>query len=541
MLTPDEITRRFTALKNERAQFETLWQDLAEHIRPLRAEFTGDRQPGEKRTSRIFDSAPAMAADNFASGIYGMMTNPANVWFALKAADEDLNKSDAVKRWLDVASTRVLSSFSPAVSKFYNEAPSLYLDLGVFGTAVFYSEEIVGKGRILDCTRPLSECYIAENELGDVDTVYRKFKLSARNALSKWGNEVSAAVKTAADRAPDQLFEFCHAVYPNTDYREGALGPKGKPVVSHYIELGQQQTLSVGGYEEMPYFVPRWAQAAGETYGRGVGDAILPDAKMLHRMQETTLRAAQKAADPPLGAPDEGVIRAARTYPGGITYGAVNSTGQLLLRELYQPGRVDLSLEMIERVRASVRDAFYFSLMQMVGSPNMTATEWLGRQEEKLRLMGPHLGRIQAEFLSPLIRRRFGMLLRAGHFPDPPQELQGQTVVVEYVSPLAKAQKSSEGQSVERLLASLSAIGQVDPQVFDNVDADEALRVLADAYGTPMRVMKPIEAVEKARAERAQQQNAMSAMMAGQQGADMIQKLAGAQKAGGGLVAGSQQ
>ncbi|NJL73012.1 MAG: hypothetical protein HC888_16430 [Candidatus Competibacteraceae bacterium] len=93
---------------------------------------------------------------------------------------------------------------------------------------------------------------------------------------------------------------------------------------------------------------------------------------------------------------------------------------------------------MMEQRRNAVREGFYFSLMQMVGSPNMTATEWMGRQEEKLRLLGPNLGRIQSEFLSPLIKRRFGLLQRAEQLPPPPEEIQGSAMRIEYVSPLAR-------------------------------------------------------------------------------------------------------
>ena len=46
-------------------------------------------------------------------------------------------------------------------------------------------------------------------------------------------------------------------------------------------------------------------KASGEVYGRGLGEAVLADVKMLNRMDRTTIRAAEKMADPPLLAPPE--------------------------------------------------------------------------------------------------------------------------------------------------------------------------------------------------------------------------------------------
>ena len=52
--------------------------------------------------------------------------------------------------------------------------------------------------------------------------------------------------------------------------------------------------------------------------------------------------------------------------------------------------------------------------------------------------------------------------------------------------------------------------------------------VLADAYGTPSRILKPIEAVEQTRADRAQQQAATLAIPTAADSTDLTQLLAGA-------------
>ena len=303
-----------------------------------------------------------------------------------------------------------------------------------------------------------------------------------------------------------------------------------RPYLSIYVEEQERNEVSRKGYFEFPYQVPRWAQAAGEVYGRGLGEATLADVKTLNQQSRTALVSAQKAADPPLAAPNEGVIRVARTYPGGITYGAIDANGNMLLRPLYEGGNPQLTLEMMEQRRQSIREGFYFSLMQMVGTPDMTATEWIGRQEEKLRLMGPNLGRIQSEFLSPLIKRRFGMLSRARMLPPPPADVQHMGLQIEYVSPLAKAQMASEAQSIVRLYQSLMPIAQADPSVLDNVDHDKAARALARGYAVPAPILRGSQQVDDLRNERQQAQSQQTMMGSGQAMADIAKKVASAGK-----------
>ena len=46
------------ALKSDRSTFEDHWQDIADVFRPQAFPFTGEApRPGEKRTSKMYDSA----------------------------------------------------------------------------------------------------------------------------------------------------------------------------------------------------------------------------------------------------------------------------------------------------------------------------------------------------------------------------------------------------------------------------------------------------------------------------------------------------
>jgi head-to-tail connecting protein len=132
-----QLIARADGLKAERASLEATWQEIAELVRPARADFLGpiDRS-SNRRIPGVFDSAPALAADNLAAGLWGMITNSANSWFELRHPLAAINDRQEVRLWLD-ACTRVLSdTFSANGQKFYARVLELYQDLVAFGTAV---------------------------------------------------------------------------------------------------------------------------------------------------------------------------------------------------------------------------------------------------------------------------------------------------------------------------------------------------------------------------------------------------------------------
>ena len=493
-ISPQQLVSQCNRLKAERAATERQWREIAAYMRPQHLPGLIEAQGSARRSVLLLDSTARLAVEGFAAGIYGMMTNPASRWFALRLADEELNAFDPVRDWLWDAETRLLASFGPQASRFYAVLPELFADLACFGTAVFYSEEIGRTGRFNDAVRPLAECFIAENAGGEVDTVFRRFTLDPAQAVQLFADAVSARTRKAALAGSRDRVAFLHAVFPD------AAPDAAHPFTSVYVEEEAASIVSRDGYFEMPYQVPRWTQGAGEAYGRGIGDQVLPDMRLLVRMEETVLRTAELMADPPMAVPDKGLARGAHVRPGGISYGALDHDGGLRIKPIYTGANPSMALDLIEQRRQSVRDAFQLSLMQLVASPNMTATEFMARHEEKLRLLGPNLGRIQSEFLSPLIRRRFGLLMRAGLLPPPPPEIRGQDLTIEYVSPLARAQMAAEAQAVGRLYDSIAPVAALDPAVAFNIDHDEAVQVMGRGWAVPARIMRGIDQVRALRA-----------------------------------------
>ena len=134
----------------------------------------------------------------------------------------------------------------------------------------------------------------------------------------------------------------------------------------------------------------------------------------------------------------------------------------------------------------------------------MTATEVIQRTEEKMRLLGPVLGRLQAELLQPLINRVFNLLERQNLFAIAPEFIQSGNIDIEYVSPLAKAQRQGDLQSVMRLFELFTPVSEIDPSILDYVDMDGVAKHLMQTLSIPATVVKSDEQVEEIREQRAQ-------------------------------------
>lgn len=514
------VMRRWSRLKGDRGQLETQWQTIAELVRPLRADFTTMKTPGQNRALQVFDATPGVAAENLAAGLWSMVTNSANEWFRLRHPDEALQRRGDVQRWLDVVSAIMRDAFAAGGQRFYAEALALYGDLVTFGTGLFYVAESAEPGRLFFSNRALTECVIGQDDEERVDCVIRRFEWSAHQAFERWGEAAGEAVRGAMDaRQEDKKFWFLHAVEPNPAFRPGRR--REKRYRSLHVSETDMAVIQAGGFDDFPYMVPRWSTATRGLYGDSPASLALPDIKTLQAQEKTMLVASQRAADPPLLAADENAMRSIRVTPGGITYGAVDANGNPLVRPLESRGAFQLTEAMTQQKRDAVRTAFYGALLTMMATPGATATEVLARQEEQLRMMGPHLGRLQSEFHDPLISRVFGLLWRAGAFPPPPDVLaDAPEIAVEYVSPLARAQKASEGQAILRTLEAVLPLAQADPGILENLEFDEVARGLADAFGLPARMIRDAATVaqlrDAAKAAAAEQQQRATVAAAAQ-------------------------
>ena len=501
-----DLMRRYASLYSQRQVWESHWQEIADYVVPRKADVTKKRTQGDKRTELIFDSTAIHAAELLSASLHGMLTNASTRWFSLRFQNRDLDTNDEAKEWLESVEDDMYLAF--ARSNFQEQIHELYHDLITFGTGVMFVEQDPDF-QLRFATRHISECFLSEDDKGRVDTVFRKFKMPGRAVVMRFGeSNLDNKMLKQIETNPYEMVELIHAVFKRGERDVTKVNAQNKPFASVYIEPRTKTILSESGFDEFPYVAPRFLKASFEIgYGRSPAMTALPDIKMLNKMSEVTIRAAQKQVDPPLLVPDDGFMLPIRTVPGGLNFYRAGTRDRL--EPLNIGANNPLGMNMENQRREAIQAAFYVDQLMMSQGPQMTATEVVQRTEEKMRLLGPVLGRLQAELLQPMIQRVYNILVRQKAFNPAPEFMSDSDIEIEYVSPLAKAQRQGDIQSALRMVELFTPLSQIDPAAMDYIDIDGMSKYLLKMLSVPATTIRGDEEVLAIREDRQAQQQQM--------------------------------
>jgi hypothetical protein len=514
-----QLSQEFQELETERHNWESYWQDIAEHMIPRRADFNASYAPGEKRRNKIFEGTAVRALTRFASGLHNTLTNAQTSWFQLTVPRPLMQDRD-VQLWLEESQRLVIEVFNRPISNFHPASHEFYLDLGAFGTGVMMVYDEPGQGPMFR-TFHLGECFLQMNHLGRVDTVYRKFEHTAKALVEQFGIEVlpESVSKSYMEGNPYKKFSCLHVVKPRKDRNFGEAGSMNMPWMSVYMLHDQKRILSVSGYDQFPYVCSRWERQAQEIYGRGPGIEALADVRMLNKMEELGLKSLAKMVDPPLLVPDDGFLSPIRTTPGGLNYFRAGLGPNDRIMPLETRGRPDLNEAKMGQVRDAINRSFYLDLLELPGptAPDgdvlrFSATEIMQRQRDRLSVLGPIVSRQEVEFLGPLVDRTLTIMVKNQMLPPPPEVLIEADFQVEYTNPVGIAQRAGEMTSVSALIQFLTPMAQIDPSVLRRIDPARVATIAAEILRVPPSVFKTEEEFA-AEMEAEAQQMAMNTQM----------------------------
>jgi Bacteriophage head to tail connecting protein len=502
----DQIIKSYQAAKSDRTTHEQVWRECFDHTYPLRGSgLQGDvidAQQGQNKKARLVDSTATDSARILSSSIMSGLT-PANArWFQLDVGDE----TEQERTWLDQSADLLWQNIH--MSNFDAAAFESVLDVVCAGWFALYIDEDQDNGGLSFEQWPLSGVYArSSKKIGVIDTVYRCFKLTAKQAINLFGDELSDKTKKLAEKKPDDMVEFLHCIYPRDVYVADARLAKNLPIASVHLELGEKKVVRESGYHEMPVIVPRWMMIPESSYGVGPVFDALPDIKMLNELKRMELAAADLAIAGMWIAEDDGVLNPRNVKVGARKIIVANSVDSM--KPLQTGSNFQLSEVLTDQLQRTIRKILMSDQLQPQDGPAMTATEVHVRVNLIRQLLGPIYGRLQAEYLQPMIERCFGLAYRAGVFSPAPDSLADRDFHIKYISPLARAQKLEDVTAIERLHMNIAQIAQIKPEVLDLIDDDKAIRVLGNALGVPAEILRSEADVEDVRERRASQQQAM--------------------------------
>ena len=543
-LDADNVLKRFSSLEGKRGEYEGAWQQCADYVLPRFGK-------NNSKSFFIFDSTAPLALGRFSAALESILTPRTQKWHSLATDPAELTRSPAVAQYLDEVRDILFANRLAPGANFHNQMVEAYLSLGVFGTAVMLIDDQLGRGLRYQCV-PLHEVYLDQNASGQVDTVFRAYQLTARQAMTEFGDELPESIRKDAEDPThmDRHYDFIHGVFPRRDFDRRRQDGVNLPVASLHIAKAAKKVVRESGYRVMPYAVSRFTVVPGEVYGRSPAMEAMPDIVQVNAMKKTMLRAAEKMVDPPLLTPENDVLTAFSLKAGSINYGGLDDQGRQMVVPLQLGGNLPIGMEMISNSREVINEAFYINLFQiLVDTPQKTATEVIERAQEKAQLLAPVMGRQQSEFLMPTIDRELDILQAAGVIPPPPEELTntGALVHPKYETPMAAALDSRDGSAILQAFQGVAAMSQVNPQIMDIINFDEAAKIVIRSFGAPAAIQNEDEAIAQIRQARAEQEQQQAMMEQAQMAGGAIEGLASAEEKlsraatmqGGGMLVGN--
>ena len=513
---PKKLLESYQQAKTDRKNWEHLWDRVARYILPSR-EFgdntaeSGSVPGGENRRRYIFDSTAPKAALRLASGLHGLLMNPAMRWFVLRVAEpEGLNSDIRVRRWLDRNRDLLLERFNRPSTGFATSSFEVLLDAVAFGTGVMVNHEQPGTRKRMLRSLPLNDIFAQANDEDHIDRVYRRMWLTENQVRTMFGDE-NGNVDQEIERmigsgsmgiGNKEKHEFVHVVFRNADY-PGVSVNESFPWSSSYIHAESGVEVQSGGFRRNPYHIVRFSKSSGEVFGRGPGINQIDSVSVLNAMRKTELLAGEKALDPPLIVPADGVEGHIRTTPGSIIY---TRMGQNRRIETLPPGQVAFGLEMVREEREEVRGGFFEDLLQLPDLDRATTLEVQQRANSQQQLLSPIISRLSQEFLAPVVESEYEIAAREGLFEPPPVDLSNARLKVEFISPLALSQKAGDVTSFNQMLATIGPLIEIQPEVMDKFEFDQIVDTVSEALSVNPNIVATDQEADAKRQQRAQAQ-----------------------------------
>ena len=516
------------------------WRDL---FAPKRGRFTPGDTP--KKSTKRRNSHPAKTVEEFAAGMQSGLASPSRKWFTFGLFDRLVATLERVKAWVgqvsDITESRILQT------NFYPEMTTFWKEEGIFGTSATFIEE--DDEDIFYCkTLTAGQYGVGEDHKGRPNRFCREMQYTAQQLEEDFGydalpREIQLELTDRERRDSPAKHTVRHLIQPNKKYQTDKLGPSGMRYQSLWWLVGYEdpEFLRISGYHEFPVVVGRWSKIADDVYGREhPGDLSEDDAATLQDMETDSRGAIERAVKPPMLGP-KSLMGKMDNRPNRITLYEPLSDGKApVVQPLFEVNFDYQAAEnKIEMLKRDIDRAWYVDLFRMLSSdmrPGRSATEAQLLDDEKAYIMAPVTMRQTTEVLTVALIRIFGIMNRAGMYPEVPPELAGRDIKIEYVSEFALLQKRAAQAGIETVLLVAKQLAELQmaaggaPEVLDRIDADEVLEIYGEINAIPSGIILGDDVVAGIREDRAMQMQQAQQMQMAQQAAAMAPEMAKATK-----------
>lgn len=543
----EDAIKRLGELKAKKNQFIPMFELVSEFV--LLEKYDAE-YPTPLVNSEVFDQTAADACAKLAGIMAGMLwQNGAKS--VLLEPPKGMGESVEGKLYFDEVNDIVREALDDPRAGFATALEEYLLGQCSFGTggpAVF-------EGQDADLNFEawgVKEISIDEGFGGLVNVIYREYCWPLSRVIQTYGLEnLSEVCKEKAKNGKlDDKIKILHVIEPRDNLKYGNLSNLNMPYKSCHIEIEQKHLISESGYEELPAAIVRFYKESG-PYGRSPSMKLMPAILEINATKEARIAATEKALDPPIGVYNDSLFgnQKIKTTAAAINVlkRATGKTGSAPpIFPMYEGGDAHAADPRVEELKQDITTGYGLDrLLDFNNEAQMT----LGEAQLRDRIRGESFGSFfmrQFTGLSMIIERSVAILFRRGRLgvirgsiqhqmaldagenplviPDRIAKLimAGQSFYqIKYLSPAARLMQTQDAQGVLRTWEFAGQVAPANPEIMDNLDADESLRVVAGSAGAPSTILLAKERIEKIREQRSQMLEEKAALEQAQAGADI--------------------
>jgi hypothetical protein len=510
MYDANQIMAEQAVMETRRFNFEALWQEVATLLLPRQADFLtagtafAGMSQGMARTERIYEETAMLGLDHGCAVFEGEVIPQGGQWQRFMTRDPELYKKRRIALWLEQLADRLFALRNSPYSGFANQTHESVASLLSFGFQGMTTEALTDeRGRKVGLrykSEHIGQLYVRENATGTIETTHKKFRLTHRQAMTKWPEDkwpecVRKAVEDPSGKKLDDEATYIHRLspMPGALYDPDRVDYRGKPIASCYLSVDDRQVFDVGGFRKRPLTCSRYEKSPMEDYGRGPAINVLPAVRAAQEIKRDLVTAINYMGKPALGASSDMIDELIMFSPGGITYGAFDERGQQLIKRLWDDPDISPGLQLLADTQKVIQRAFFEDLyiIRQELKSHISATEQMQRDQQRGIMLAP-LKRQETEWFTPQTERELDLMGEMGMLDDMPAELieAGGLYQTVYENPLSRARKAEAAGGFYQMLNGLTPLMQLDPQTvpefFRKYPFPRVLDGLADIHGVPV-------------------------------------------------------
>ena len=471
------VMSKYKKAKGRWSSWSDIWEEIYDYVLPHRESFFQETAAA-RRTENIYDETAVVGLPKFASRLQLGFFPPNGRAFKLVPGPEFPKRE--ITKALQAELDRITDLLHEGLrnSNFNAELHEGFQDLGL-GTMNMLVEEGRFAGDLHFTSVPPTNLALMPGNMDSVSGWFRwnnemdLTEIKHRYPDAKYSEKMASEQK----RNPTRKTKIIEAtLYDQSD--------RFKDEYTYYLisetdnHILKKATLK--GRGSVPWITTRWSKSGFEVWGRGPVLQAMPAIKTLNLTVQLILENAEMAIAGSYVYDDDGVFN-----PDNITI----QPGTFIPRSpgssidtLQAPGRFDVAQLVLDDMRRNVRKALFID--ELDTRPNartpLSATEVSERLADVARDMGAVAGRMQKEFLTPLVERIIKIYSDQGILDIP--KVDGRTLRILPVSPLLRAQDQQDVADFVRFQQTVAGTfgPEITPALYDQA---AVIRYLAQKFG----------------------------------------------------------